>query len=372
MLNDKECRPERILVIVELTGGNDGLDTVIPHTNDEYYKARPTLSVRSHHVLKAGDDFGFHPSLGGMHRLYERGLLGIVHGCGYPSPNLSHFSSMEVWHTATPHDLRITGWVGRLADSAWSRPEPNTVINIAVQQCLAVSAEHHCALVFYNPEELVRKGEHLQKDFYSKLINCSDPENATLNFLANVSRSATDSSTRVRQAVGKYSTPIPYEATPLAQDLKKVAALINAGFSTRVYYVSLTGFDTHAGQTSRRHYLLAGLGEAVCSFQEDMKRIGCAGDVSMMMFSEFGRRVKENASGGTDHGAAGPMFLVGPGVNPGFHGIHPSLTDLDENHDLKMTVDFRRVYASVITEWLRVADSTAVLGGDFKPLSLFA
>jgi uncharacterized protein (DUF1501 family) len=371
LFNGEESHPERILVIIELAGGNDGLDTVIPYTNDAYYKFRPTLSVRSKDVLRVDDTFGFHPSLVSMKRLYESGLLGVVHGCGYPNPSRSHFLSMEWWHTASPHVPQTTGWVGRLADAAWSNAEPETLVNIAAQQSFAVRTKRHSPLVFYDPDEFTRAGDSLQAASYAKLIQCCDSNNPTLRYLADISRNAIACSSRVCDAVRDYSTPTPYGATSLARDLRKIAALIYAGFPTRVYYVSFNGFDTHAGQAGRRYYLLASLGEALYAFQQDLQRLGRASDISVIMFSEFGRRVEENASAGTDHGAAGPMFVMGPFVRAGFHGVHPSLTDLDENGDLKMTIDFRRVYASVMTEWLGFNGSESVLQGKFKPLGLF-
>jgi uncharacterized protein (DUF1501 family) len=176
----------------------------------------------------------------------------------------------------------------------------------------------------------------------------------------------------VREAVGSYQTPVPYGGTALALDLRKVAALINAGFPTRVYYVSLTGFDTHSSQAGGRSYLLTGLGEALHAFQADLKRIGRENDVAMVMFSEFGRRVEENASLGTDHGTAGPMFVIGRKVKPGLYGKHPSLTDLDGNGDLKMTTDFRRVYATMIDEWMGYKDTKSILKGEYQTLGVFA
>jgi uncharacterized protein (DUF1501 family) len=372
MRNRNDQRPDRILVVVELAGGNDGLDTIIPYRNETYRRVRPTLQVRSKAMLAADDQFGFHPSLVGMKRLYDDGMLCVVHGCGYPNPRRSHFSSMECWHTAYPNDLQTTGWIGRLADRAWPNLEAEAVVNIAMKESLAVRGECCSSLVFNNAEEFMRVGSSLQDTVYGRLIHRSDPRNADLRFLANVTRIARDASSRIRDAVLKYSTPVGYEATLLAQDLRKVAALVDAGFRTRVYYVTHNGFDTHAGQAGRRYYLLKGLGDALYSFQKDLKRMGRENDVCVMVFSEFGRRVEENGSAGTDHGSAGPMFIIGTCSNPGFQGDHPSLTNLDENGDLKVTVDFRRVYASVIRMWLGFREVSSTLGSDFEPLDLFS
>lgn len=360
---------ERILVVVELSGGNDGLDTVVPHADDAYHRARPSLGRRAEGVLKIDDKFGLHPSLGGLKTIYDEGLVGVVHGCGYPDPDRSHFSSMDYWHTARPHGVSTTGWVGRLADGAWPAERPNLLVNISRKQALAVQAEKHSPVVFDDPESFVRAGDALQAQAYAALIDQKATGNASLDFLTEISRQASESSRRVRETTANYRTPVAYGATPLAVDLKKVAAMIDAGFPTRIYYVSLGGFDTHAGQEGGRFYLLTGLGEALRAFNADMKRIGRDGDVAMMMFSEFGRRVEENASQGTDHGTAGPMFVMGAKVKPGLHGTHPSLTDLDANGDLKMTTDFRRVYAASIQTWLGVPAKPVL--GDYAPLDLF-
>ncbi|MEK7792929.1 MAG: DUF1501 domain-containing protein, partial [Candidatus Hydrogenedentota bacterium] len=321
-----EAHPERILVVVELAGGNDGLDTVIPWSDDGYQRARPALGHKQGDFLPIDDRFGLHPSLGGLKTIWDEGLVSIVHGCGYPNPNRSHFSSMEYWHTAMPYEASNTGWLGRLADDLWTDPKPNTIVNISAQQSLAVQAQHHAPVVFNNPDEFVRAGDKLQADTYKALVTNKESGNATLDFLSSISRDATSSSQLVRQAIRDYDTPVAYSSSPLAADLRKVAALINGGFQTRIYYVSLGGFDTHASQNSGRFYLLTGLGEALSAFHHDMKRIGREKDVALMMFSEFGRRVEENASLGTDHGTAGPMFVMGAGVKPGHYGQHPSLT----------------------------------------------
>ena len=366
----KEKHPQRIMVVVELTGGNDGLDTIIPWRNDQYQKLRPALN-QSRQALKAGDEFGFHHKLSGLHRMWNDGTVAVVHGCGYPNPDRSHFSSMEYWHTASPHAAQNVGWAGNVADTFWKEAQPNEIINIAQKQSLAVQSKRHSPVVFNNPEAFVRAGDSLQGDAYHQLVTQSETGNATLDFVSGIARTAEDSSVRVREAVRNYKTPMAYGAAPLSLDLKKVAALISAGFPTRIYYVSLGGFDTHASQIGGRQYLLTGLGEGLNAFMQDMKRLGRADDVALMMFSEFGRRVEENASGGTDHGTAGPMFVMGKTIKPGFYGTHPSLTDLDENGDLKMTSDFRRVYATMIKEWMGYDDTKSILNGDFPTLGVW-
>ena len=366
---DSESHPNRILVVVELAGGNDGLDTLIPYGHDAYHRARPTLRQKTRDLLRIDDEFALHPSLGGLKAIWDEGLVAAIHGCGYPNPNRSHFSSMEYWHTAMPWEAESRGWIGRWADDAWEAGSTAALVNISQQQSLAVQSSHHAPVVFKNPEEFVRAGNELQGETYEKLIQPTDTSNETLDFLASVSRDATDTSRRVREVVRDYQTPVAYGSTSLAVDLRKVAALIEAGFPTRVYYVSLSGFDTHAAQVSGRFYLLTGLGEALHAFHRDLDRIGRSSDVLTLMFSEFCRRVAENASQGTDHGTAGPMFLMGDSVKPGFHGEHPSLTDLDDNGDLKMTMDFRRVYATAL-EWMGYGETEALFRGRYPGLGI--
>jgi len=323
----------RILVVVELAGGNDGLNTVVPYRNDEYYRKRPSLAVKKERVLTLNDEIGLHPSMTGMKRLWDAGQLAIVQGCGYPNPNRDHCTSMEYWHTAVPDGVESLGWLGRFADDYWPAEQGATMVNIAHRKSLAVQARRHAAVVFY---------DHLA-DVIDKGAN--------------------------------YRTPVSYGsetlAATLSTDLKKVAALIHGGFPTRVYYVSMGGFDTHAAQAEAQQELLMYTADALEGFLKDLKRIGRSSDVAIMVFTEFGRRVEENQSGGTDHGTATPMYVLGEKVKPGLYGSYPSLSDLDANGDLKMTVDFRSVYATMIDRWMGCHDANAILKGNFAPLEIF-
>ena len=372
----KEAHPERILVVVEMAGGNDGLNTVVPFRNDTYYKLRPTIAIKSQQVLRLNDEIGLHYSMTGMKRLWDNGQLAVVQGCGYPNPNRSHFTSMEYWHTAVPNGVESIGWVGRFADSRWPDPKPATIVNIAVKQSLAVQANLHAPVVFSDPARFVRAGDPGQEPVYRGFLDHnSASSNRTLSFLRDISRTAESSSGKVRAAVAGYKTPVSYGSESLAStlsiDLKKVAALIHAGFPTRVYYVSMSGFDTHATQAGTQQQLLMYVADALEGFVKDMQRIGRSSDVALMMFTEFGRRVEENQSGGTDHGAATPMYVIGEKLKAGLHGKYPSLDDLDANRDLKMNVDFRSVYATMIREWMGYSDTKTILKGDFPTLGIF-
>ena len=368
-----ESRPERILVVVELSGGNDGLNTVVPFGDDEYYRVRPNLGIPASQVIPIADGYGLHPSMAGFERLYKDGMLGVVHGCGYDNPSLSHFSSMGFWHTGVPNGGEPLGWLGRLADGVYDHDaQNNMIVNIGTRQSLAVQARRHQPLVFNNPRSFRRVGSEAEKKAIERL-RPKAPDNPALEFLASTADNAVESSQFVRDAAAGYRTPVDYGIGGLSPQLRQVAALIHAGMPTRLYYVAYQGnsFDTHVHQADPHARLLAYTADAIRGFMDDLKRIGRAGDVAMMVFTEFGRRVEENASLGTDHGTATPMFVVGPGVAGGLHGPHPSLTDLDDGN-LKMTTDFRRVYASMIEGWLGFEDSASILKGSFEPMRLFA
>ncbi len=367
-----EANPERILVVVELSGGNDGLNTVVPFGNDEYYRVRPNIGIRESDAIKIEDGFGLHPSMVGFERLYKDGMMGVVHGCGYDNPSLSHFSSMGFWHTGVPNGGEPLGWLGRLADGAYDHDaQGNMIVNIGTRQSLAVQARNHQPLVFNDPRSFRRVGSEAEKEAI-EAMNPTSPDNPALDFLSATATNAVESSEFVRQAAAGYNTPIDYGIGGLSAQLRRVAALVNAEMPTRLYYVSYQGnsFDTHVHQADPHARLLTYTADAVRGFVEDLKRIGRVDDVAIMMFTEFGRRVEENASLGTDHGTATPMFVIGSGVRGGLHGRHPSLTDLDDGN-LKMTTDFRRVYATMIEKWLGVHDSASILKGSFESLPLF-
>ena len=369
-----EKHPERILVVVELSGGNDGLNTVVPYGDATYYRARPNLGIPDRQVIKISEGFGFHPSMVGFERLYKDGHLAVVHGCGYDHPSLSHFSSMGFWHTGVPNGGETRGWLGRLADDRYDGAARNMIVNVGNSQSLAVRSSRHSPLVFDDPARFRREGTDDEKQTLAALSHTRTTTNSTLEFLATTAQNATVSSDFVRQASAAYRTPVDYGVGGgLGGNLQKVAALIAAGMPTRLYYVTYAGnsFDTHVQQADLHNRLLMYTADAVRGFMEDMTRLGRADEVALMMFTEFGRRVEENGSLGTDHGTATPMFVVGKGVKGGFYGAHPSLTDLDDGN-MKMTTDFRRVYATAIKEWLGYDDTELVLKGRFEPLGVFA
>src|SRR5213080_2141105 len=369
-----EKHPERILVVIELSGGNDGLNTVVPYSDPAYYRARPKLGIAERDVIKASGGFGFHPSMVGFERLYKDGTLAVVHGCGYDHPSLSHFSSMGFWHTGVPNGGETLGWIGRLADARYTPSTRNVIVDVGTSQSLAVRSGRHSPLVFDDPARFRREGNDEEKRVLAGLSHPVTTSNATLEFLKSTAENATDSSDFVRQTTAAYQTSVDYgQGGGLGGNLRRVAALIAAGMATRLYYVTYQGnsFDTHVQQADLHSRLLMYTADAVRGFIEDLRRIGHADEVAVMILTEFGRRVEENGSLGTDHGTATPMFVVGKGVKGGFYGKPPSLTDLDDGN-LKMTTDFRRVYATAIQEWLGCDDTQTILKGRFEPLRVFA
>ena len=386
-----ESKGETVLVVIQLSGGNDGLNTVIPYADDAYRRGRPSLRIGAERVRKIDDRFGFHPSLEGFSKLLEAGKLGIVQGVGYPNPDRSHFSSMDIWHTARPKlysgrgerdgpGHRVTGWIGRCLDAQ----VPSSANASAAGDTPALHlGSGRLPLALVGDEVRVSsvaalEGFKLDDAGDARLRGAMQQAAAAkrgggddlVTFLQRGTLSAMESSRRVQESLGRYKTGVKYPESGLAARLQAVAQLIDAGLGTRIYYLDLDGFDTHANQAAAHAGLLAELGGAVSAFVEDLHQHGHGKRVLTMTFSEFGRRVKENASQGTDHGAAAPLFVAGGKVKTGLIGEHPSLTDLDDG-DLKHTADFRGVYADVLAHWLGVP-SEPVLGDKFEPVKVTA
>jgi len=381
---------DRVLVVVQLSGGNDGLNTLVPFGHDQYYRVRPAIGIPEGETLKLSkaNGVGLHPALAAMRDLYDDGLCSIVQGVGYPNPNRSHFKSMDIWHTADTSGIG-DGWLGRYFDSECcgqgkgesGRPE-SQVTTPGGQPAIAVGREAPLALqgrkvkpIAFENDELFRwLGDDVHDslhDPYRELMH-REPgadvrQGSNADFLLRTALDAQVSSEAIRRAV-RQEPLARFPRSGLGRQLTMVSNMIRAELPTRVYYVTLGGFDTHAGQggpQGRHARLLGEFSAAVKAFYEDLRAQGNDGRVLTMTFSEFGRRVGQNASGGTDHGTAAPMFLFGPMVRPGVFGDHPSLTNLD-NGDLKYEIDFRSVYADVLEHWMRT-DSKSVLGKSFRP-----
>ena len=368
----KPAEDNRILVVVELTGANDGFNTLVPYGDDNYYKLRPRLGIRPNKLRKIDEMHGFSPGMAGFERLFKNGQMAIVHGCGYDNPSYSHFTSAAYWHTGAPNGGEPYGWLGRLADAIDPQLTPNFLINIDERQSLAVRAARHVPVVFDDPERFGRKGLYQSRELLDKGAEDSiDTHNRSLQFLEDVALSARQASAQVRQAWSNYKTPIDYGI--LSMDLPKVAAMIHARLPSRIYHTAYrhNAFDTHVHQSEVHQRLLTYVSDGIAGFMQDMKRIGRDQDVTLMVYSEFGRRPAENTSLGTDHGTANHVYLIGQPVKGGHYGQAPDWTRLNPDGNLNHTVDFRRVYATVMQQWMG-ADSTALLNGKFETLPVFA
>ncbi|MFP6583100.1 MAG: DUF1501 domain-containing protein [Candidatus Hydrogenedentota bacterium] len=364
----------RVLVVVQLGGGNDGLNTLVPHTDDAYHRARPSLGLKKTDILPITDDLGFNKSLVGLKNLYDNGDLAIIQGVGYPNPDRSHFRSMEIWHTASDSDqYDSTGWIGRYFDHECDgAARPQVGVAIGKERPQAFDGTEGFGVSFENPAQYGwnegSSGDTTQ-NFTDINAPESKPKESNLDFLRHVTSNAILSSREVNEAAQRAKRDMaPRRGRPINATLSNIASLIKHDLATRIYYVSASGFDTHANQLGAHTNLLSQVSQGLSEFQAQLKKDGTASQVTTMIFSEFGRRVSENKSGGTDHGTAAPMFLMGENVTPGLHGRAPSLTDLDQG-DLKFTTDFRNVYATLLKDWLHT-DPKKILGQKFDTLPL--
>ena len=368
-----------ILVLVQLAGGNDGLNTVVPFEEDNYRKLRPSLGIGKSAALKLEGALGLHPQMQGFKELFDDGALGIVQGVGYPNPNRSHFRSMDIWHTAKPgiEDKR-DGWIGRAFDHVRGGLDgkvPAVALGTDRLPLSLVSTKFTVPTVrSLRDYQLQLRGSKAEQAAHRaqmrQLAEGGSAGNSDLDFLRRTATTALDTSAKIAEVMSDYKPAKPYPQNGLGQRLKSVAQLITADLGASVYFVSLGGFDTHAEQEGAHTGLMLELSSALAAFHADLKGHGLSKRVLTATFSEFGRRVKENGSLGTDHGAAGPMFFIGDAVKAGIHGKHPSLTDLDQG-DLKHHTDFRSVYTTLLDDWLDWPAEAAV-GGEFAKLKLLA
>lgn len=375
-----ESRPprgENVLVVVQLTGGNDGLNTLVPFADDGYGRNRIVLRIPTEQVLKLDDHLGLHPQMPGFRKLVEAGRLAILPGVGYPNPDRSHFRSMDIWHTARPEvEDKRDGWLGRCLDGS-ARVTGGDVPALhlgAGPLPLALASQRSPVPSIESLEgfRLRAEGGALPLESLGKLAEAARPDAPPLvEFLRQNAVHAYASSRQVQEVLKSDRGTANYPETALARKLKQIAQLIDAGLNTRIYYVALDGFDTHSNQLGGHAALLGELSGAVAAFVEDLAARGQLGRAAVFCFSEFGRRVRENASQGTDHGTAAPVFLAGGRVRPGVLGAQPSLSDLDGEGDLKFHTDFRRVYATLLDGWLG-CPSQPVLGQAIEPLPIFA
>ncbi|MCC7400791.1 MAG: DUF1501 domain-containing protein [Chitinophagaceae bacterium] len=349
----------KVMVILQLSGGNDGLNTVIPVRNDLYYKARPKLGIDKSKALLLGDEAGLHPALSGFKELYDDGSLGILSNVGYPNPDRSHFRSMDIWHTASnSNEYWNNGWVGRYLDAQCSGcDKPTQAIEIDDVLSLSMKGNNLNGIAVRDPKRLY--GTANEKFF--KEVNSShlkDGSEEPVDYLYKTLAETMSSADYIFKQSKLHPTGAEYPKTGLGNSMKTIASLIFSEINTKVYYVSLGSFDTHVGQQAQQQRLFTEMNDAVAAFAKDLKSNNRFNDVMLFTFSEFGRRVQQNASGGTDHGTANCMFLVSGGLKKkGLLNDLPNLSDLDQG-DLKFKVDFKDVYATMLKKWLDADDAT--------------
>lgn len=377
-----------ILVILQMAGGNDGLNTIVPYANDYYHNARPRLGLRDKALLKMNDELAFNANLAGLKELYDAGRLSVIQGVGYPNPNRSHFRSTEIWQTASDSNrFERHGWLGRYFDNACPGAEPTVGISVGRQMPQAFAAKKPLGVSLDDPQNYrfmtsdrpdADETANMEDTFRAMnsgssietLAGATMREGSVLDYVERTALDAQISSEQIRAASNRVQNKAEYPTGRLGSSLKLVARLIGGELPTRIFYVSQGGYDTHSNQSGAHDRLLKELGDSVKAFMGDITAQGNAERVMLMTFSEFGRRVKENASNGTDHGAASVMFVAGNKIKPGLLGKYPSLAPGDlHNGDPKFTTDFRSVYAGVLEQWLKTT-SAPVLGRKFEPLKL--
>ena len=374
---------EPLLVVIELNGGMDGLSALVPYSNDLYHQKRPTLGISASQVLKIDDDFGFHPGMTGLKDLFDQGKLSIIHGVGYPNPNRSHFRAQDIWYTAQPDQIVFDGWLGKYLETLPTGGLRGVSVGGGVSKSL---------LTADGASPAIRSIERFKLDAdprsafdavnlngaFGQLQSLPRDGAPLLEFAARAALDATSSSVDLLEGQQNYNSTIVYPFTGLGQNLRTAARVMAADLGVRVFYAVLPGFDTHANQirsdnnlAGRHAALLEEFSQAVKAFHDDLVQMGLWDRTLIVTLSEFGRRLPENGSRGTDHGTANPMFLMGGGVRPGFFGTVPSLApeDLDGVGDMVFQIDFRQVYATVLQDWLKV-DPVPLLGADFPTLEV--
>lgn len=356
------------LVIIQLSGGNDGLNTIVPFRNDLYYKARPTLGLSQNEILKLNDDVGLNSSLAPLKKLYDQGYVSILNNVGYPNPVRSHFRSMDIWQTATDaNEYAQSGWVGRFLDAYGKAPY--SAIEIDDSLSLAMKGEQLNAIATKDAKAMfnLSRGPYLEN--INTHLNDKHLSEHNLGYLYKSMIAAQSSAKYIYETSKTVNSNTTYPDSKFAKQLKTTAQFINSHLETKVFYTSLGGFDTHVNQKNAQKRLLSTYAEGVTAFVDDLKANGTFKDTLILTFSEFGRRVKQNASAGTDHGTANAVFIIGEHLKKqGLYNNLPNLSNLDSNGDLKFEIDFRTIYATVLDKWLDV-DYKKVLNKSFDTLA---
>jgi uncharacterized protein (DUF1501 family) len=365
----RDAAGARRLIVVQLSGGNDGLNTVIPYKNDLYYKARPTLGIKeTDGILALDKDLGLHPALKGLKGLYDQGQLAVLNSVGYPNPDRSHFRSMDIWQSGSGSDqVASTGWLGRYLDSSCPDCQrPYNALEIDDTLSLALKGGQRKGLALKNPDKF---HQITQNRFLSKVSKETTPEHHDqVDYLYKTLAETASSADYLYDKSKIYKSAVTYPNSDFGKNLKTTAELINSGVESRVFYLALSGFDTHVRQHEQQQRLFTDLGDGLAALADDLRQHDQWNNTLVLVFSEFGRRVGQNASNGTDHGTANNVFLAGGALQKkGVINDAPDLVNLDQG-DLRHQVDFRSIYANVLKDWLG-ADDTAILGTGFERMS---
>ncbi len=359
---------EKTLIVIQLSGGNDGLNTIVPYRNDIYYKNRPTLGKKASEVLKLNDELGFNAVLEGLKKIYDDGSLSIINSVGYPNPDRSHFRSMDIWQTASgSKDYLTTGWLGRYLDHECTDCTPYHALEVDDNLSLALKGVNRSGFAVSNARKLKQNTRNRFLETIGKKNHKHEEENVA--YLYKTMVDTQQSANYLFEKSKTHRSTISYPQTAFAKDLKQVAELMTADTATKIYYINLGGFDTHAFQKGKQERLLKNYAEGINAFVKDLKHNKLFEDTLILTFSEFGRRVKQNASGGTDHGTANNVFLIGGKLKTaGLYNDAPNLLDLD-NGDLKYQIDFRQVYATILDKWFATPHHP-ILGKSFDLLNV--
>lgn len=359
---------KRALIIIQLSGGNDGLNTVIPYYNDIYYRSRPVLGIKKADAINLTDEVGLNPALTGIKCLYDDGYVSIINGVGYPEPNRSHFRSMDIWQSGSSSgEVVTTGWLGRYIDSCKDCQHNTLALEIDDSLSLAMKGRDKSGLAIRDVNQFYSAATD---PYFVKLAKTHQDEHdeRLADYLYKTLRETSSAAGYIYQQSKIYATTQTYPDTAIGKRMKTISSLIVANTDTQVYYLSHGSFDTHVNQPDRQKKLLGELDEAVTALVTDLKQNNRFDDVLIMTFSEFGRRVAENASKGTDHGTANSMFMIGGGLKKaGLYNDIPSLTNLDQG-DVKYELDFKQVYTTILDRWLST-DPRAILDGSYVPLT---
>lgn len=368
----RKIDPDNVLVVIQLSGGNDGLNTVIPYLDSQYAQLRPTLGIKPDQVLPAADGLAFHPEMKAFADLFKQQKVAVVNNVGYPNANRSHFKSMDIWQSASPDGSLKYGWIGRAFDrncESGHKMDPIEALGLSTERPLALTAHEASIPCFASLGDIqTMVGDADAEAMLRQIQGPAATDGSPFRQIQMANNAALDAITSLKANLNKYSPAQNYGDHPFGRALKQVAQIIATSPGTRVLYLSVGGFDTHARQAENHAKLLRGLSDALGAFQTELELIGKADKVLTMVFSEFGRRSYENGSQGTDHGQAAPMFLIGNSVKGGIYGGKPDLDHLNDG-DVAFKVDFRQVYATALDDWMG-NDSKAVLGQQFATLDV--